>query len=158
MFDADRFLQAELRPRERTIDVPQLASWFGPGEPARWTVRGLTGAELGRAAEASSRGLENVRAFIAAMAANGDPDDKVASIRRMLGVSDEDVPERVSRNIELLTLGSVDPALGPNRRDVAVRLAETFPLVFWALANAIDELTGLGSEPGKSTRSGPIPV
>ncbi len=158
MFDADRFLQAELRPRERTIDVPQLREWFGPDEPAQWTVRGLSGAELGRAAEASSRGLENVRALIAAMAATDNAGEKVSSIRRMLGVSDEDVPERVSRYIEMLTTGSVAPALGPNRRDVAVRLAETFPLVFWALGNAIDELTGLGSEPGKPTRSGPIPA
>jgi hypothetical protein len=65
------------------------------------------------------------------------------------------VPADISRRIEMLTAGAVNPALGAANRDVAVKLAESFPGVFYALTNAIINLTGQGSEPGKPRRSGP---
>jgi hypothetical protein len=99
------------------VEVPELAAWFAEGEPAVWTVRGLTAAELGRAKESCARGLENVRALVVAMAGEGG--DKATAIRRAFGLSTEDVPEDVSRRIEMLAAASVAPAIGRGepRRD-----------------------------------------
>lgn len=152
--DLQKFLNAALRPREASIEVPELAQWFGDGEPAVWVVRSLTAAELGRANQAAERGLENVKAMVAALAGDGD---KAGAIRSAMGISDEDVPADVSRRIEMLAAGSVSPVLGSENRDVAVRLAETFPTVFYNLTNHILTLTGQGAEMGKPRRSGSSP-
>jgi hypothetical protein len=145
--DIQKFLNASLKPRETVVEVPELGAWFGNGEATTWTVRGLSAAELCRANQAAERGLDNVRAMVAALAGDGD---KAAAIRQAMGLSSEDVPADISRRIEMLSAGSVLPALGDNNRDVAVKLAETYPTVFYQLTNAITSLTGQGAEPGKS--------
>lgn len=150
--DIQAFLNAALQPRQETVPVPELSEWF-PGE-AVWVVRGLTAAELGRANQAAESGMENVRALVAAMAGDGD---KAAAIRSALGLSNEDVPTDVSRRIEMLAAGSVSPVVGAENRDVAVKLAETFPTTFYNLTNKIINLTGQGAEPGKQRRSGTTP-
>jgi hypothetical protein len=152
--DLQKFLQAALQPRQSTLQVPELAAWFGK-EPTEWVVRGLSAAELARASQAAERGLDNVRAMVAALAGDGD---KAAAIRAAMGLSNEDVPGDVSRRIEMLAAGSVAPLLGPDNRDVAVKLAETFPTVFYQLTNAITNLTGQGAEVGKPKRSGKTPA
>lgn len=152
--DIQKFLNAALRPREASIEVPDLAQWFGADERPVWVVRGLTAAELGRANQAAERGLDNVRALVAAMAGDGD---KAGAIRKAMGLSDEDVPADISRRIEMLAAGSVAPALGSDNRDVAVKLAETYPTVFYNLTNQILTLTGQGAEMGKPKRSGTTP-
>ena len=152
--DLQKFLSAQLAPRQSTVDVPELAAWFGK-EPAAWTVRGLTAAELSRANQAADRGLDNARAMVAALAGDGD---KAAAIRTAMGLSNDDVPGDISRRIEMLAAGSVAPLLGGDNRDVAVKLAETFPTVFYQLTNAITNLTGQGAEVGKPKRSGKTPA
>ena len=144
--DIQKFLNATLTQRRAEVTVPELAAWFAPGAAPVWTVRGLSAAELSRANQAAERGLDNVRAMVAAMAGEGD---KAAAIRQAMGLSDEEVPGDVSRRIEMLAAGSVAPALGADNRDVAVKLAETFPTVFYQLTNHIINLTGQGAEPGK---------
>jgi len=156
MLDLQAFLSAALQPRQQRVPVPELAHWLLPGAEAVWVVRGLTAAELSRANQAAESGLANVRALVAALA--GDAANKAATIRQTLGLSDEDVPADVSRRIEMLTAGSVSPVLGPDNRDVAVKLAEDFPGQFYALTSAIVNLTGQGSEPGKPKRSGSTPA
>lgn len=153
MLDLQKFLNADLQARRQTIDVPELQGWAQADAPAQWTVRGLTAAELARANQAAETGIENVRAMIAALAGTGT--DKSGAIRQAMGLSDEDVPADISRRIEMLTAGSVDPVLGVNQRDVAVKLSEAYAGVFYKLTNAIINLTGQGAEPGKSKRSGP---
>lgn len=152
--DLQKFLSAPLAPRQSTVDVPELAAWFGK-EPAAWTVRGLTAAELSRANQAADRGLDNARAMVAALAGDGD---KASAIRQAMGLSNDDVPGDISRRIEMLAAGSVAPLLGGDNRDVAVKLAETFPTVFYQLTNAITNLTGQGAEVGKPKRSGKTPA
>lgn len=152
--DLQKFLSAPLAPRQSTVDVPELAAWFGD-KPAAWTVRGLTAAELSRANQAADRGLDNARAMVAALAGDGD---KASAIRQAMGLSNDDVPGDISRRIEMLAAGSVAPLLGGDNRDVAVKLAETFPTVFYQLTNAITNLTGQGAEVGKPKRSGKTPA
>lgn len=152
--DIQKFLNAALQPRRATIDVPELAAWFAPDAPATWEVRGLTAAELARANQAAESGLDNVRAMIAALAGDGD---KAAAIRTTMGLSADDVPGDISRRIEMLAAGSTAPVLGVDNRDVAVKLAETYPTVFYQLTNSIIGLTGQGAVPGKPNASGATP-
>lgn len=149
--DLDKFLNESLAPRTATIEVPELAVFFAEGEATEWVVKGLTAAELARANQAAERGQENVRALVEAMAGTGD---KAEALRKTLGISEKDVPGDVSRRIELLTSGSVSPPLGQSRRDVAVKLGEAFPTVFYQLTNKILSLTGEGAELGKLKPSG----
>ena len=79
--------------------------------------------------------------------------DKAEAIRGAMGLSADEVPADVSRRIEMLTWGSVSPVLGMDGRDVAVRLGENFPTLFYQLTNRILELTGSGAELGKPKRS-----
>lgn len=152
--DIQKFLNAALQPRTSTQDVPELAAWFPAGVAPVWQVRGLTAAELARANQAAESGLDNVRAMVAALAGEGD---KAAAIRTAMGLSQDDVPADVSRRIEMLAAGSVLPLLGVDNRDVAVKLAESFPTVFYQLTNAIISLTGQGAVPGKLSGSGATP-
>lgn len=149
--DVEAFMQAQLAPRQEEVPVPELAEWFAKGQAPVWVVRGLAGAELGRANEAADNGGERLRTAVAALAGEGT--EKASALKALLGVSDDEVPKDISRRIELLTWGSVAPALGANGRDVAVRLAEAFPVTFYTLTNRILNLTGKGSEPGKAKRS-----
>jgi hypothetical protein len=147
-----RFLSAALAPRQLEVEVPELAGvLFDDGEKPVWTVRGLTAAELGRAKQASEEGLDTVKALVEAMAGDGD---KAAQIRKAFGLGDDDVPQNISYRIELLAAGSVSPALGTENRDVAVKLAEAFPTVFYDLTNKVLTLTGQGAVLGKPKRSG----
>ena len=153
--DVQKFLNAALKPREVSIEVPELAEWFGKDEKPVWVVRGLTAAELGRANQAADKSNENLRALVAAMAGAGD---KAGAIRKTMGLSDDDVPTDVSRRIEMLAAGSVSPEVGSANRDVAVKLAESFPTIFYNLTNNILNLTGQGAETGKPKRSGQTPA
>ena len=148
-----RFLSAALSPRELETAVPELVGTLfdTDGEPAVWTVRGLTAAGLGRAKHASEEGLDTIKALVQAMAGDGD---KAAQIRKAFGLGDDDVPQNISYRIEVLTAGSVSPALGAQNRDVVVKLAEAFPTTFYDLSNKVLNLTGQGAVLGKPKRSG----
>jgi hypothetical protein len=148
--DLQKFLNASLSHREATIEVPELADFFAEGEKPEWVVRSLTAAELGRAKESASRS-DNVQALVEAAAGKGD---KAEAIRKVLGVSGNEVPADVSYRIGMLVSGSVSPVIGEDNRDVVVRLAENFPTVFYALTTKILNLTGQGAEVGKRKPSG----
>jgi hypothetical protein len=138
-FDSGRFLSAGLALRTRKVPVPDLAEFFGDGEP-EWLVRGLNANELCRSNEAKSRhGLER---SLAAALANSVHGEKVAAIQEALGRSGSTEAD-FARRIEILAAGSVEPECSV---EMAVKLGETFPVPFFALTNAILELTGQGSE------------
>ncbi len=148
-FQTEAFGGAALAPRTREVPVPELAAWFDEGAPAVWRVRGLTANEVARANEAASR-YKREEALAAALVA-GRHGDLVRELQAALGRSDEVEPD-VARRLEMLTAGSVEPAIG---LPVAVRLAEHYPTVFYSLSNAILQLTGQGSDvekkPARST-------
>lgn len=151
MLDVAKFLNESFVSRQATIQVPELKSFFGKNEKPEWTVRGLTAAELGRVNHAADNRQEHLAALAEVVHGSGD---KADAILRSLGLSEKDVPQDVSRRIEMLTVGSVSPELGQENRDVAVKLAESFPTVFFNLTTQILSLTGQGAEVGKLKRSG----
>jgi len=146
--DFQRFLSASLVMREATLPAPDLAEFFGD-DPAEWTVRGLTAAELARCNEAAECG-KDTQALVELLAKG----DKSEAIRRLAGLPGKDVPVDIARRIQMLVEGSVSPKLSDDTRDVAVRLAETFPTLFYQLTGKILSLTGQGAEVGKRRPSG----
>lgn len=140
-FDAAKFERAEFKPRTEAVQVPALAAFFDEGEPASWTVRGLSASELHRAMEAGKR-QGSVEAIVRAISSGGD---QAQALRRALGLS-ADTPGEIAKRLEMLVMGSVSPKV---ELPVAVKLAEAFPVEFLALTNTITELTGKGAELGK---------
>ena len=148
-FDAQAFTGASLKPRTEEVEVQPLAQWFGEGEKPVWVVRGLTGAELGRAHEAENR----AKAVGAAVEAVASGNVQADSIKELLGLSG-DVPADVARRLSMLAQGSVEPAVD---HELAVKLSEAHPTIFYHLTNRILSLTGAGAEPGKRKGSTPKP-
>lgn len=146
--DAQKFLNAPFRPREKSVPVPELQEFFGD-EPAVWVVRSLTAAELWQCVDLQQNVLRRVQAALdkALNTPDASADLKDAA---------NQTPAEISKRIEMLTLGSVSPSLGDNNREVAVKLSEVNSEVFFRLTNFIKELTGEGHERGKPKRSGPV--
>lgn len=148
--DIQKFLSANFAQRESEIPVPALKSFFAKDEKPVWKVRGLTAAELGRARDAPERS-DTIKNLVRAMSGEGD---QAAAVKAAMGLSDDEVPKDVSQRIEMLAIASVSPEIGSDNRDVAVRLAEVFPVTFYEITNKIHELTGAGAELGKPKRAG----
>lgn len=144
-FDADRFLQADYRPRTATLDLPALAPFFADGEAPQWTVRSLTASEFARAQDAEKRNSA-VDMLMGALAATQGKAEAIAEARKALGLSGANTPGEVAKRLEMLVAGSVTPAI---TLDVAVRIAERFAIDFYLLTNKIVELTGQGFDLGK---------
>lgn len=140
-FDAAAFERADLKPRTRIVEVPGLAAFFEPGEPARWTVRGLTASELQRAAEAKAR-QSSLESLADAFSGQGD---KAEALRKLFHIS-ADVPGEIVKRIEMLEMGSVEPKI---TQSLCVKLAESYPVEFLQLTSAITELTGQGADYAK---------
>lgn len=149
-FDATRFASAAFKRREEDVPVKDLRDWFKgtkKGEVPIWRVRGMTGEELARVNEAQARN-RNKNAVIDAL--SSDNQEKMTdAIKELIGTGNS-VPDDLARRIEMLTIASVAPECS---HQVAVKLAEAFPVEFYDLTNKITTLTGLGSEPGKPKRS-----
>lgn len=147
-FDAQAFMQAGLVPRTRAVRVPALAEWFGgDAAGAEWVVRGITANELARVNEAELRNRRE-SALVEALAA-GNRTEIIQEMQDVLGRGRNTAPD-LARRLELLTLGSVEPECD---EEFAVRLAETFPVQFFELTNAVLALTGQGSEAKKKPNS-----
>ncbi len=147
-FDAQKFLDARLYPREEWMNVPDLKDYFGKGEKAVWKVRGLTGQELGRANEAAEK-AKNIRAILDGILSSTSS-EKVDAIKKLVGASNE-TPQDTAKRLEMLVIGSVEPAC---TWELAVKVCEAFPIEFYQLTNKITELTGKGHVPGKPPASG----
>jgi hypothetical protein len=144
-FNAGKFNSAVLAPRTQDVPVPDLAAWFDDSDPV-WRVRGLTANEIAKT-RVAGEARRRESAFAAALA-TGSKSEIIAEVQHAIGRSDSVEPD-LARRLEMLTLGSVDP-LCP--LDVAVRLAEHFPTVFYQLTDRILTLTGLGSDVEKKPK------
>lgn len=136
-FNPDLFESAKFEPRTQEVHVEGLSDFFDD-DACLWVVRGLTSNELHRAMEA-----EKIHGNAAkAVKAIEDNADVVNAVRSLIGLADS-VPGEVAKRLEMLVSGSVDPEVPLN---VAVKVAENFPVEFMQLTNAITTLTGLGFE------------
>jgi len=147
-FDSKKFLNAQFTPSSEKVKVPSLKAFFDGGECV-WEVRGLTGKELGKVNEAAEKN-KNVSALLEGLISTSSK-EKAASIKKLVGTVGDDAPQDIARRIEQLVLGSVDPVVDI---EIALKLCEEMPVVFFELTNKITILTGKGSVLGKPKPSG----
>lgn len=150
-FDAKAFQNAKLEDRTEAVPVSELSAWFSGEENPVWTVRGLTGKELGRVNEAAAKN-RNVQAIVEKILANS-PKKIAAGVQDL--ITGPDTPDDVARRIDMMIAGSVDPACD---LQTALKLCEAFPVVFYRLTNKILELTGAGRVAGGPKPSGSKPA
>jgi hypothetical protein len=149
-FDAQAFSAAKLEQRTQDVPVPDLAAWFKDGDPV-WRIRALSGNEVSKTRQAGE--ARKREAALAAALSRGSQAEVIAEVQHAIGRGDEVEPD-LARRLEMLTLGSVEPTCP---LEIAVRLAEHYPTVFYHLTDRILTLTGLGSDvqkkPKRSTAS-----
>lgn len=148
-FDTKKFLKEKYVHRVEEVAVPDMAIFFPGGEKSVWKVRGLTGQELGRANEAVEKN-RNVAAILEGiMSAAGK--EKTEAVKSMIGLSAGQTPSDIVKRIEHLVMGSVEPAC---TQEMAVKVCEVWPVMFFELTNTILKLSGQGQMPGKQKASG----
>jgi len=150
-FDIKTFKKAKFEPRVEAVPVPDLKEFFGDGAEPLWTVRGMTGHELGQVNEAKERN-KNIEAILTAIVSDKSA-EKAAAIKDLIGLNDK-TPGDVVARLEMLKIASVDPVCD---EELAVKLCTHFPGVFVPLTNAIRNLTGMGAQVKKKpTPSGAV--
>lgn len=138
-FDTKKFLKTAFEPRSEAVPVPDLKDFFKEGADPVWLVRGLTGHELGKVNEAEERNRNLIAIMEALISAKTE--EKAEGIKRLIGL-DDTTPSDIARRLEMLVLGSVDPAID---LELSVKLCTHFPVEFMQLTNAITKLTGQGA-------------
>lgn len=146
-FDAKKFLQTQLVPREETVPVPDMKDFFPEGEKPEWKVRGLTGVELARSNEAVARNKDIAAILEGLISQNNQA--KIDSVKQLIGTDDK-VPNDIAKRIELFIIGSVEAV----DIDIANKICTAFPVEFFEITNKITVLTGQGHVPGKPKPSG----
>jgi len=76
--------------------------------------------------------------------------EKIDAIKETLGINDTS-PDDLVRRISALRFASVSPEI---TQEIAVKLADSFPTIFYLLTNKIFGLTGEGKTLGESKASG----
>ena len=142
-FDSNKFLQTSFKHRTDPVPVPDLAEFFEEDSKPEWIVRGMTGQEVGRCAEAATK-REAINLLVSGLMSTVTK-DTVEAAKDVLGVGN-DTPADIAKRIEHLVVASVDPVC---TLDLAVRICEIFPVEFYQITNKIMELTGKGQVPGK---------
>ena len=143
-FHADAFVRADLTPRTKDVPVPGLKAWFDEGEQPIWRVRALTANELARANSARDRARN--RDLVLSEVAAGHSDEVRQQVRALLGMAADEIEPNYARAVEVVMAGSVAPECS---EDMAVKLAEHYPVILFDLNAQILTLTGLGSEARK---------
>jgi len=142
MFDMNKFATANFLVRASKVPVPEMEKFF-PGDTDKkdmvWEVRGLSAEELAVVNEAVQQN-KNTSAILSAIGSKVTK-EKIGAIKEAMGVSEDNAPDDVVRRIAMLTAGCVTPECP---QDIAVRIGDAFPQVFYKITNKITELTGLG--------------
>lgn len=136
-FDIERFENTKMRRKTQDVPVPDLAAFFGEGEPLVWVIQTLTAAEIARCNEAKDRAGQ-IGNVLEALSAPGSA--QVDAMRKALGLS-KDTPADVAKRIQILVEGSVSPKVTHSQ---AVLFSERFAADFYQLTNKILILTDSG--------------
>lgn len=142
MFEMNKFSAATFSARSFKVPVPEMEKFFPEDTDKKdmvWEVRGLTAEELAGVNEAVQQN-KNAGAILSAISSKVTK-EKIGAIKEAMGVSDDNAPDDVVRRIAMLTVGCVSPECP---QDIAVRVGDAFPQVFYKISNKITELTGLG--------------
>ena len=150
-FNVSGFVQAPWQHRTQEVPVPELKAWFDDGEPAVFTVRGLTANEIARANSASQ--AHRREAALAEALTSGSKSEITGAVQAALGRGPDLDPD-IPRRMEILCAGCVSP---PCDLELARKLQEHHGVILFNLSNVILSLTGLGSDvekkPAPSTKT-----
>lgn len=147
-FDADAFSASSLAPRTRAVPVKELAAWFDGDDPV-FTVRGLSADELARAKDAHAINLRKLGLMQALERDDPNPAQIAEEAKAAIQGSAEDKHAQVAMRQEMVRWGVVDPVLS---EESVAKLARHFALVLYRLSDAINDLTGRGSEAAKKPK------
>lgn len=158
-FDIKRYLAAKMEPRTATVDLSALKAFFAEDDELTWTVRGLTADELAKAKGAEEKERSRIVGALTQALSGGKRSEMTKAMLDQFGYSD-DPPPVVIRNLELVTMGCVEPECS---MELARKLSKDHPVPFNDLANTILYLTGQGAAEaekkpdtsGQSAKSGP---
>jgi len=150
-FKTKEFMKTKFTFRTIPVGVPDLSDWFDG--PPFWIVKGLNGNELAHCKEMAQRNRKTIKTLLETLVKEQSA-DAVKAVKCLTG-TDGSVPMDIALRAELLVAGSVDPVC-----DIvlALKLNMTHPIEFQYVTKRIEELTGMGYEPGKSKPSGIEPT
>lgn len=153
MFDVKKFKSAKFEHQTQDVPLPEKFREFftDPKEKLVWKVRGLTGQELGYAANYANRN-KNIMASIEAMA-GGTKADMVKAYKDLYGSDATATPQQTAEAIEKMMIASVDPVCD---LETAIKVCTVSATAFYSIALAIKLLTDGGMVPGKPKGSGKV--
>lgn len=153
-FQAERFAQVTLAPRTRSVPVPELADWFDGDDKPVFLVRGLTADELARAKDAHAMNLRKLGLLRALEREDPDPGQIAEEARAAIQGSAEDKHAQIAMRQQMILHGVVEPALS---EEIVAKLATHYAMLIYRVSDAINDLTGRGSEavkkPKRSSRT-----
>lgn len=149
-FDSRAFKATKFEDRTQGVPVPDLAAYFGEGEKPVWTVRQLSGFEVGQAKQAQVK-RRNREALLTVLERDGATAQEASVAFAELSklgpaYKSGDIGER----LEWLVMASVEPTCD---LDMALKLCKAKPTVFYDLTTRILQLTGLGMQEAKPDSS-----
>jgi hypothetical protein len=154
-FRAEHFARATLAPRTREVPVPELADWFD-GETATerkaaavFIVRGLSADEYALAKDAHLMNMRKLGLLKALEREDPDPNQIAEEARAAIRGSAEDKHAQIAFRQEMIRHGVVDPVLS---EEAVAKLAAHFAMLIFRISDAINDLTGRGSEAAKKPK------
>ena len=149
-FDLKGFTKTKFKTRTMPVPVMSkaLCHFFKETDKKEFTVKGLTGEEMGRCETAHTR-MKTILTGLEALIGSGA--DNVKAIKDLLSLGGDDIETDVARRIEILCLGCVKPKLDIQ---AAAKITRVAPVDAKNLTNHILALSGQGMIPGGPQSSG----
>jgi len=142
-FDKSGFMSASFEPATASVEVPEMADFFGDGADAIFTVRGLNANEFYTASTIEQR-KETITSVVSSLSTSAQVTEKLKDV---IGLTGENTPAEVDKRIYMLATASISPKLETFE---AGKIAEVYPISFFNLTTEIAHLTGQGATVKKS--------
>lgn len=147
--DLKKIKSAKFKDRTKEMVIPaELLKGAGWPKGTKWIIKALSGEELYRVRQAVER-ARNTEELISKLV-SGSAKEKVEAALGALGLGDE-LPDEYVRRLNILKMGSVDPAID---HEFAKFMAQNFATFFNELTDQVQVLTGQGRSLGESKPSG----
>lgn len=153
--DTKKLMSSKFVDRTKSLDIPaamiKAAGWK---KGTKWVVKALSGEELYKIRVAVTRN-QNIQEVVKKLV-SGSVKEKVDAALVALGIGDDQLPDDYVRRLHILKLGSVDPEI-KDQQELAIFVANNFPIFFTEATDQIQALTGMGRSLGESKPSGQTP-
>ena len=154
MFDLEKYMGADFKPRTEEVPVPNLKLFFDEDEKPTWKIRNLTAIEIAKSKEAMERNGRALSDYVAELTyAQSNSIGNIASdIKKKI---EDMVPPDIVQRYEILMMGSVEPEI--KDKSMAIYFAANHAQDFNVITNKIWILSGKGAMPGKQEPCGETP-